>query len=78
MRDFNRLVGGKALGDHQCFAEVSLRRKALDSSGQNSKEDNRTIRNRMLIEGAYPQELSSKQLFKKKPLERKSGNKKPI
>jgi len=61
VRDLNTIIHGVAIGGEKCFAGVALRRrtKKLEKLGvQNRHEEDLARLNRLLLEDAYPRELS--------------------
>ena len=58
LSDLNTILRGSSIHDDQRFAEVSLRLETKELLSQNPQGNDLLLLNRLLLEDAYPQELS--------------------
>lgn len=61
-QDFDRIIRGQSIYDSQRFAQCALQATTLGLAAQNPQGDDLERLNRLLIEEAYPQEISKERV----------------
>ena len=59
IREFNRILSSKALREIRCFSELKIPEGILDLQSRESKEIQMMGRNRLLLESAFPEEITA-------------------
>jgi hypothetical protein len=69
VQDINALIKGASLYDSQRFAGVTMRSETKELLEQNPKEENLIRFNRLLLEDAYPLEISTQEVTSRQPFD---------